>query len=179
MYLVWLLSFLLGVLPASAQENIAQSSTEIETAPIIENMQDDFYDPDEELGRAKLIERPECSSPLLLEKVLNLAEKQFYQGPTPSTIGQREKVLLMKNIKSFEEISAKGFPPEEDFNVANALITLKINRKIATEDITLCRQVGRGNLYLIYYPYQDNYKVHIVNLSSPDKQNEGITFIYP
>lgn len=171
--------FFAAAFPALAQENALQNDSSIESAPLVQNDENAFYNPEEELGEIKDIERPACTARALTERVRIEAEHYLKTQPAASSIAKRQKALIIANINDFEEISAENFEPEQNLNTANALITLKINRRINASDITLCRQKEGGKIYLIIYPYQDNFKVHIINLASYDPENEGISFIYP
>ena len=140
-----------------------------------------FEDKNEALGMVKLIQMPTCDNQDFEAKIHDAAEKYFENEPAYSTISKRKKLLRLKNLKNFEKISAEGFSPNTDFNTANALIMIKINEHVDTKDILLCRekQKRKNTVYVIAYPYLDNVKVHIINLSEKDSNYNAVSFVYP
>ena len=140
-----------------------------------------FEEPNTELGKIKSINTPKCDTPELFEKVMQRIKAYTSSLQSNSIINKRRNTLLVTNIEGFEEISVENFDPETDYHTANALITIKVNMHYKNKDITLCRQTGKNThpLYLIMYPYLDNYKVHIINLDMHSDDHEKISFIYP
>ena len=138
-----------------------------------------FENPDEALGKAELITMPKCDNAKLYDKVRTIVKDFLDSEHATSSIAKRRNALKNANITGLEAVEVSGFSAETDYNTANALITLKINEKVRAEDIRLCRQTGKGNLYVILYPYQDNVKGHIINLNPFDRENQGVSFIYP
>ena len=153
--------------------------TDIDDAPMPVLSDSSFENPEDELKVKTQANVPSCADSDLLEKVQDEIKTFQNKQPTNSSLEKRRKALIRANIKGFESVDATNFVPETDYNVANALIMLKINDKIKAEDITLCRQTGQGNLYLIMYPFQDKIKTHIINLDVMDNTNQGLSFIYP
>lgn len=171
--LVWTAFFLIWPLMVWGQVNaVEEMPTLVEENPAFEN-------PDEALGKAEEITMPPCNDDKLYQKILGEVRAFLTDDGEISVMTQRRNALIRANIAGFEEVPATNFSPETDNNTANALITLKINKKVKAEDIRLCHQTGEGNLYVILYPYQDNIKGHIINLNRYDITNEGVSFIYP
>ena len=171
--LVWTTFFLIWPLTVWGQENtLEEMPTLVEDNPAFEN-------PDEALGKAEEITMPPCDDAKLYQKILSEVRAFLKGDGETSVMTKRRNALIGANIEGFEEVPATNFLPETDNNTANALITIKINQKVKAEDIRLCHQTGKGNLYVILYPYQDNVKGHIINLNRYDITNEGVSFIYP
>lgn len=133
------------------------------------------------MEKINLLEAPQCDNPLLFKKVLQKVMDYAATMSTGSTINKRKKALILANINSFEKVDVKNISPETDLKTANALITIKVNKNIDENDFTICKQVdSKGKpLYLIIYPYMDNFKVHIINLDSYSDDYEKISFTYP
>lgn len=175
-----LLVFALPVcVKAQEPEASVEETADFSILPIIE--QDEFYNKDEELGKIKEITRPECASQDLFEKAEKIIRDYLLNKNSQSTLAKREQRLTLSNLHGFEEIPTADFTDETDINTADALITLKINNKIPQEDFILCRQKNALTkpLYILFYPYSDNYKGLIINLAKNSKNFEEITFIYP
>ena len=150
------------------------------TLPIIDET-DSFVSEDEKLGSIQLISAPTCDNEILNKKALEKIKEYSLAQTTGSIISKRKHALILSDIKDFEEISAKNFTPKDDFNTANALITIKINKHIKDKDFVVCRQktAKEKPLYLVIYPYLDNYMVHIINLEQYSDDYEKVSFTYP
>lgn len=148
--------------------------------PIIEETES-FVNKNEELGNIELPPAPTCDNKVLFEKALAEIEKYSLSKTTNSIISKRKHALVLNHIKEFENVSVKNFTPKDDYNTANALITIKINKYIREKDFVLCRQKGvkEKPIYLVIYPYLDNYMVHIINLEQYSDNYEKISFTYP
>lgn len=163
--------------PAAVQaENFAPVPVADENAAV-----DEFSRPNEELGQIEEIKRPSCVSAHFQNKVLAVIQDILNKDVDDSTIALRRKHLLLAHLNSFEEVSAAGFSAETDENVADALIMLKINQKIPEKDIVVCRQSSAVEkpLYVMLYPYIDNYKGVVINMNRYTGSREEVSFIYP
>ncbi len=138
-------------------------------------------DSSQELGQISDTKAPKCSDPIFYQRVMKAITKYFETENVSSAIGKRKKALKLANIKAFETVSAQNFSPETDFHTANALIMIKINKKVNGDDIILCRQTGeiKKPVYVIAYPYMDNYQVYVINLTQNAIDYEQVSFIYP
>ena len=108
-------------------------------------------------------------------------EKYIGKINADTTLSKRSKALISANIDGFHQVAAQNFLPEQDLNTANALVMIKINEKIDENDILLCRQnrdIPRP-VYLIIYPYADNYRVYVINLDQSSSDYRDVTFIFP
>lgn len=146
------------------------------------NAQDESFERENEvLGEAKLIQMPACSDKDFEAKIIEAAETYFANASFSSTISKRKKLLTLKNLHDFEQVSAENFLPDTDFNTANALITIKINEHVEEKDILLCRQ-KKGEkpfVYVIAYPYMDNVKAYVINLAEKNSDYHAVSLIYP
>lgn len=158
---------------------VVQAQDTFDDAPLLQGRDTSFENPNEALGKVSLIRMPNCSDQAFEKRVKGEVVAFLNASKATSSIAQRKNALINANIEGFEEVDVASFTPQTDYNTANALITLKINSKISAKTMRLCRQKGEGNLYVIMYPYQDNIKVHIINLDRFDIKNEGVHFIYP
>ena len=128
-----------------------------------------------------IVQRPQCSDKLFVDKIMETIETYQSQIKATSAKQMRQKLLRTKQIKNFEEISVADFEPKTDYDTANALIMVKINKQIDEKDIVLCKQTGKTKkpIYVLAYPYFDNFQGHIINLDPAIRDYEQISFIYP
>lgn len=162
----------------TSDETVVQNEFDV---PVAEETNPEFYDKNEQLGQIRDITPPQCSSPQLLAKVRERIFQHMDALTAKSTLAKREKALILANLGEFSEVSVENFNPETDYNTANALIMLKINEKIPESDILLCRQNKAADrpIYLVIYPYADNYQGYIINLDKNSIDYKDISFIYP
>ncbi len=172
-----IIAFIIPLFASNAYcENIDKISINQNFSP--DNM---FEQADDNLEKTTVITPPTCDNPIIYNKVIEKVKKFSQEILTLSIKNKRKKALILANINGFEEISAINFSPETDLKTANALIMLKINKKYQDNDFILCKQKGKYQkpLYLIMYPYMDNYMVHIINLDTYSDDYTKISFTYP
>lgn len=141
----------------------------------------DFVADTEQLGNIHSIERPSCSDKDFQDKVIDAAKAYMENASISSTVSKRKKILKLASLRSFVSVSPKGFMPNDDYHTANALITIKINEHISEDDIILCKQseVNKTPVYVIAFPYLNNFKGYIINLDEKNPEYDAISFIYP
>ncbi len=125
--------------------------------------------------------KPKCTDKAFEARAFETIQSYLKQKPEAFSINKRMKALKLKGIKGFEEVSPINFGPKEDYNTANALMMVKINKKIEQEDILLCKQTGtaKNPIYILAHPYFDNIKAYVINLDRNSTNYEDISFIYP
>lgn len=140
-----------------------------------------FMDGNETLGNVKDLTPPECSSPELYSKAMKAINGYAKNLKAETTLAKRDKALLAANVTGFHKVTTQGFNTETDFNTANALLMIKINEKVLEDDILICQQNGKHELplFLIIYPYVDNYKAYVINLDRFSDDYKAVSFIYP
>lgn len=123
----------------------------------------------------------ECNSPQLKKQVEDFIYENISQLSTNSTVEKRSRVLLVRNLQDFEEITEDEVDSKDSFTAASALAYLKINRRSSIDKI--CRSTGNRwnqfkNLYVIIYPYINYYKVVVANVMKSTESLDEATFIY-
>ena len=133
------------------------------------------------LGQAEIIQKPSCDTPLFEQKALHSIKTFLEEKPVFTTINQRKKALKLKKLNGFENVDIAHFSPETDYMTANALIELQINQHVDQKDILLCRQKGdiQKPIYIILYPYMDNFKAYIIGADENSGRYDHLSFIYP
>lgn len=135
----------------------------------------------EKLGYIEEIQKPKCSDEAFQQKVAQVAEAYMSKQAMTSTIEKRRKFLRLKSLKNFTAEEVDGFLPSKNYRTANALIMVKINEHVPQKDIILCKQEGvrKNPVYVLMYPYLDNFKGYIINLDKKNPDYDAVTFIYP
>jgi hypothetical protein len=173
--------FCLSLLPLTAQ---AQEETPFdrqdEFAPSVEH-NEAFDVARDELANVVQNMRPTCDTPQLREKILATVEDYLQTQASATIVHKRHNALLLRDLQAFEEIPAAGFSPDTDVTTANALITLRINRKIRSEEILLCRQSNaqKRPVYVVLYPFAGRFSGYIINLEKNVSDFDRVTFEYP
>ncbi len=159
------------------------NNTAVEDADIAvtEKTNPEFYNQTEQPEAIRELTHPDCSSPQLYAKIRERILQYTAAINAKTTLTKRRKALILANLGDFSEVSVENFAPETNYNTANALIMIKINEKIPERDIILCRQNQPSGIpiYVVLYPYADNYIGYIINLDSNSLDYKDISFTYP
>ena len=121
---------------------------------------------------------PLCDDNSLIEKVFLFIKEYQSQKPVLSIREKRHKSLVLKDLKSFQEVNPRGFNSQNNIIVANKLVTTKINKGLTDKDIRLCQSKNKGNTERMYIMlYLDNNKV-VVDILNYAPQTTELSFIY-
>lgn len=131
---------------------------------------------------AKEYEMPElsCENPNLTKQVAQFIENHF-DNDESSVPGKRNRILLIKNLHNFSQISQENLNKTDNFKAKAALMNLHINenREISKICVSKDNNFDRyDNIYLIIYPYLRYYKVVVTNLITVPEKLDAATFIY-
>lgn len=165
---------------APLSEEKSQPTDEIEISeenPIV------IKSPDGEGSESPIEEtaRPSCDNKRLIEGIVNKIKDYQKEHPSKMLIEKRRDSLLLKNLSSFEEVSAKNFTGKQNFNVANRIIMAKINKGILEQTFVLCKSKGQGNagdVYALLYPIGDGYVVEVINFLPGSDDDSEFSFIF-
>jgi len=126
-------------------------------------------------------QRPEllCSNERLLQQVKDFIFKFEQKTPTNSVQERRARILLVKNLNPFIEVSEPDI--KENFEASAAVINLKINEK--REIYRICASKDNESkkykdTYIIIYPYINYYKIAVTNLAALPENLNDATFIF-
>ena len=122
-----------------------------------------------------------CSDIGLKKQVEQYIYQNINKHTTRSVVEKRLRVLLVKNLKDFDEITAEEVTGKNKFEALAAIMELKVNRVIPIYRI--CASKGNDyskfeSVYVIIYADQDYYKVVVANLIPTSDQIDEATFIY-
>ena len=177
------LAVLLSVMSLLNFSAFAQTPAEDQTGA--EVSYDDFGIPEQTL---KVIEPvtdkkqegrafPSCDDEVLLSEVRNVLSTDSKEVKDESISERRSRLLALKNTENFEPIEVSSFKPEDNYELANILITAKVNEGLTNEDFHICvsdNPVLNRRIFLLLQEDGDGFKVSIVNYR-PGKVN---SFIY-
>ncbi len=126
--------------------------------------------PEETGVRAEL---PFCDDSRMLNEVATLIREYQQAHPAASIVSRRKQMLLLKNLKWFEEIPVADFDNTSNYEVARELVMTKINYKINESKMRLCRGNRGSDIYLLMYPEGTGARVQILNfVPAPESGNE-------
>lgn len=129
----------------------------------------------------EILPLPDCDDKELLAKTKEFLTTYFAQSEDQSTLFRRRKYFLLNKLTEFTKENIANYKTAAARPVSDTIIELQINENILEENMLLCKKtaVSRvlGDIYLLVYPFEGGYKVHILNL---DKQalSEKNTFTY-
>ena len=131
----------------------------------------------------KIDELPDlpCDDAGLRQQVESFIYKNISEAKTDSAVELRQRVLLVRNLHEFTEITREEIRKEDGFNAQAALMNLRINH--SREVVHICASRGNkynkfNSVYLIIYQFANFYKVVVTNLIKTTANLDEATFIY-
>lgn len=109
---------------------------------------------------------PLCSDALLIEKLQNILKEDNLSTNIESTIQKRARVLAAKNMTNFSPVDVKTFRPEINREIANIMITAKINQGLTDDDFAICagdNPILKRRVYLLMQRKDSEITVSVVN----------------
>lgn len=122
-----------------------------------------------------------CSNAGLKKQVEDFIYQNINKQETRSVVEKRLRVLLVKNLKDFVEITPEDIAGKNKFEALAAVMELKVNR--STPIYRICASKGNDyskfeSVYVVIYADQDYYKVIVSNLMPTPNRMDEATFIY-
>lgn len=123
-----------------------------------------------------------CNLPQLKKQVEDFVYKNLTADPTSSVIEKRRRILAVRNLHDFEDMTEEKIDAKKDFSAAAAITYLRINENRQISRI--CRSSGNKDneklerLYAVIYPYTSYYKVVVPNLMTSVENIGEATFIF-
>lgn len=109
---------------------------------------------------------PTCDSQILLDSIHAKIQEYNLAHSAENLVDRRQQILTLKNLNSFEETSVEEFTPQTDYNVANRIITAKINEHLEASDMRLCKSSNSLlslPIYVLLRPFEGAVMVDIIN----------------
>lgn len=178
---VCFLLFCFGVFPAWAEDILPDGSAKETTAIGEEEKLNAFGYPDKSLVAVidntprdttdRLAEMPNCDDPQLIEQV-HAKLAPYLQDNNGSIIEKRRLALLRKGLDKFADLNSDMISPKDDLVAADRLLELKINNRLESNSVRLCRStlpMTGINVYLVMYFSDNQLMVEILNLVKGEK----------
>ncbi len=155
MKILWFLSFfLLSAVSACAEEK-----------PAAENV----------LEQVKTSAEPETVAPMVYtdDKILMAKTKEyitafFDNNDNKGVLFRRRRHLLLNNMENFTTENIANYKTAATSPVSDEMVDLQINHNVLEENMRLCKKQAAnklyGDIYLLVYPKENGYKVHVLNL---------------
>lgn len=109
---------------------------------------------------------PECSDPLLINKIQNILNNDKSNIEEESIVQRRARILAAKNMTNFTPIDIDKFTPKTNRDVANIMISAKINQGLSDDDFAICEgdnPILKRRVYLLMQRLDSEIIVFIVN----------------
>ena len=122
-----------------------------------------------------------CDNVRLQEQVESFIYRKISEKSSSSAVERRNRVLLVRNLHHFTEITQENIKRGDGFSVQAALMNLRINqnREIAHICVSQGNQYNKfKNVYLIIYPFANFYKIVVANLLDNVDDLDSATFVY-
>ncbi len=123
-----------------------------------------------------------CDSPNLKKQVEAFMLNNLNKFATNSVIEKRNRILMLKNLPDFKDVSGEKIDSKVNFLAASADAYLRINekRKIlhVCKSSNLNKEYNLKDVYVIIYPYLEYYKVVVANVMNSIEDLDKSTFIY-
>ncbi len=124
---------------------------------------------------------PSCDDEELQKQIQYHIKEYEKQYPQKSVDERRHQMLNLKNTSGFSAISISEFKPKQNRDVANRIISLKLNELIGEKDMRLCFQKNRiseKTVYLLMYRKADAIKVEILGYLPRNTSKPVLFFDY-
>lgn len=114
---------------------------------------------------------PDCDDERLLAETRRLMD-EYQTNETAENIHQyRRQRLVAKNMGRFTAVDVSEFKPRDNYEVADRMITLKINDGIPSDAFRICRGsnsvIGR-EIFLLMYPAENQVVVEVLNFTASE-----------
>ncbi len=109
---------------------------------------------------------PSCSDVELLKQVRAILDEGGNSGINENLVAKRARLLALKNVDKFESVEVDSFRPDMNYDVANILVSSKINDGLVNSDFAICvadNAVLDRKFYLVMKRKEDKISVLIVN----------------
>ena len=119
---------------------------------------------------------PSCNDSRLTTLVSSAIEN-LNKGSNRSPSSTRKLKLLAKYASEFVEVPISSFKPEDNYNVADYIISKRINDNYTEEDMRLCKSLyeqENDSLYTLIYREEDGIFVAVMNSKIVEDEQKTI-----
>lgn len=149
----------------AVRENITTEQTQ-EVAPVVYTVE------------KKIIPVPACDDKTLMAKTKEYITNFLKKSDNQSTLFRRRRHFLINDMENFTTENIANYKTAAARPVSDEIIDLQMNHNIAEENMRLCKKQAAnklyGDIYLIVYPVEKGYKVHVLNLDKKTLAEKNI-----
>lgn len=168
-----------------AEDDVLDASTEVKPLTTrmskSEQMQESNSDLDYIEEDVPLPDLP-CDSPNLKKQVEAFMLNNLNMYATNSVIEKRNRILMLKNLPDFVDVTGEKIDSKANFQAASADAYLRINEKRKILHVCKSSNMNKAynlkDVYVIIYPYLEYYKVVVANAMNSIEDMDKSTFIY-
>ena len=160
------LSFLIGVF-------FAVSSYANDVSSIVENIDQDKNIEQDVIAyeiKKEIHPLPTCDDEKLMQKTKEFIENYYKQNINNSVIERRKRYFILRNLNNFTKENIANYKTEKSRPVSDVVAEVKVNENIIEENMLLCKNQNLNkyinSIYLLVYPYNNRYKVFLLNLDN-------------
>ncbi len=98
------------------------------------------------------VEFPPCDDAALLAGVRRLLAEDESKIADESIVARRKRLLALKNADNFAPLAIRSFRPQDNYALANIMITAKINDGLTDDDFAICigdNPILKRRIYLL------------------------------
>lgn len=126
---------------------------------------------------------PQCNDEKLLAEARDFVTKYYQKNENMGVMFRRHRHFVLKALQSeFEQENVANYRTQETRPISDIIAELKVNQGVAEENIILCKKQisikGMKDIYLLVYPVEEGYKVHVLNLNPKREKTPDSSFIY-
>ena len=166
MKILWFLSFfLLSAVSACAEEKPAAENVleQVKTPAEPETVAPMVYTVEKEI-----LPVPACDDKILMAKTKEYITAFFDNNDNKGVLFRRRRHLLLNNMENFTTENIANHKTAATSTVSDEIVDLQINHNVLEENMRLCKKQAAnklyGDIYLLVYPKENGYKVHVLNL---------------
>ncbi len=166
MKIFWFLSlFLLSAVSAGAEEKPAAENVleQVSTPAEPETVAPVVYTVEKEI-----LPVPACNDKTLMAKTQEYITAFFDKSDNKGVLFRRRRQLLLNNMENFTTENIANYKTAATSPVSDEIMDLQINHNVPEENMRLCKKQAAnklyGDIYLLVYPSEKGYKVHVLNL---------------
>ena len=124
---------------------------------------------------------PECNDERLITALKEYISDFYIKNKSGNVLARRRQHFIENNIKEFTKENIVYYKSEATKPVSEIIMNLKLNGGVIEENILLCKNSSKnieaGKLFFVVHPYEEDYKVIVINLTPKyefDKENSFI-----
>ena len=120
---------------------------------------------------------PACDDAALVAQVRQELAADSAEIQEESISERRSRLLALKNTENFTLVEVSTFRPEDNYELANILITAKVNDGLTNEDFQICagdNQILKRRVFLLLQEAGADFNVSIINY----RPGKVTSFIY-